>query len=77
MKLRERDGSPLARPQQKRGEKVLFRPFSGVSPRFYKKAFFKERDLKDNDSGLMQIGSPEWGRPGVLGKIVTLNLKQS
>ena len=53
---------PSEAPTEK-GRKVLFRPFSGVSPRFYKKAFFKERDLKDNDSGLMQIGSPEWGQP--------------
>jgi hypothetical protein len=42
---------------------VLFRPFSGVSPRFYKKAFLKERDLKDNASGEMKIGVPEWGQP--------------
>jgi deoxycytidylate deaminase len=45
------------------GRKVLFRPFSGVSPRFYKKAFLKERDLKDNASGEMKIGVPEWGQP--------------
>ena len=50
-------------PPSQNGSKVLFRPFSGVAPRFYKKAFFKERDLKDNDSGTMRIGLPEWGQP--------------
>ena len=50
------------------GSKVLFRPFSGVSPRFYKKAFLKERDLKDDSSGDMKIGAPEWGQPWSLRK---------
>jgi len=45
------------------GNTVLFRPFSGVSPRFYKKAFLKERDLKDKATGEMKIGLPEWGQP--------------
>jgi deoxycytidylate deaminase len=51
------------KPPSEGGSKVLFRPFSGVSPRFYKKAFLKERDLKDDASGLMKIGVPEWGQP--------------
>lgn len=50
------------------GKKVLFRPFSGVAPRFYKKAFLKERDLKDDNSGVMKIGEPEWGQPWSLRK---------
>jgi deoxycytidylate deaminase len=50
------------------GARVLFRPFSGVAPRFYKKAFLKERDLKDNNSGEMKIGVPEWGQPWSLRK---------
>jgi hypothetical protein len=37
-----------------------------VSPRFYKKAFLKERNLKDNDSGEMKIGIPDWGQPWTL-----------
>jgi len=48
--------------------KVLFRPFSGVSPRFYKKAFLKERDLKDDSTGDMKIGVPDWGQPWSLRK---------
>lgn len=41
--------------------KVLFRPFVGVAPRLYLRAFEKTRDLKDKESGDMRIGSPEWG----------------
>lgn len=32
---------------------VLFRPFIGVAPRLYRRAFFKDRDLKDNLTGEM------------------------
>lgn len=39
--------------------KVLFRPFTGVAPRLYKRAFIKNRPLK-NSSGKMHIGDPEW-----------------
>lgn len=56
------------KPPSEGGSKVLFRPFSGVAPRFYKKAFFKERDLKDNASGDMKIGFPDWGQPWTLRK---------
>lgn len=40
---------------------VLFRPFIGVAPRLYRRAFFKDRDLKDNLTGDMitTFGSPE------------------
>lgn len=30
---------------------VLFRPFTGVAPRLYRRAFFKDRDLKDDFTG--------------------------
>ncbi len=43
------------------GDKVLFRPFSGAAPRLYKRAFLKDRDLKDKDSGKMDIQKPDWG----------------
>jgi deoxycytidylate deaminase/dephospho-CoA kinase len=39
--------------------RVLFRPFTGVAPRLYKRAFIKNRPLKDG-SGKMSIGEPEW-----------------
>jgi len=41
--------------------KVLFRPFVGVAPRLYLRAFEKIRDLKDKETGDMKIGEPEWG----------------
>lgn len=50
-------------PPSKGGKKVLFRPFVGVAPRLYRRAFLKDRDLKDSDSGDMRIGQPEWGTP--------------
>ena len=42
-------------------QKVLFKPFVGVSPRLYARAFTKDRSLKDKDTGLMNIGDPKWG----------------
>ena len=40
---------------------VLFRPFIGVAPRLYRRAFLKDRDLKDNTTGdiLPFFGAPE------------------
>lgn len=46
----------------KKVSRVLFRPFSGIAPRFYRKAFLKNRDLKNDDTGMMQIGTPKWGQ---------------
>ncbi|MEZ4399254.1 MAG: anti-phage dCTP deaminase [Kofleriaceae bacterium] len=42
--------------------KVLFRPFVGIAPRLYRRAFFKDRDLKDK-AGEMKIHAPDWGSP--------------
>jgi len=47
----------------KGGNKVLFRPFSGVAPQIYKRSFMKDRDLKDSNTGTMTIGTPKWGTP--------------
>jgi hypothetical protein len=41
--------------------KVLFRPFVGVAPRLYQRAFTKDRSLKDNVTGKLRFGEPEWG----------------
>ena len=38
---------------------VLFRPFKGVAPRLYRRAFLKDRDLKDNDTGAMIFSPPK------------------
>jgi hypothetical protein len=54
---------------------VLFRPFSGVAPTLYKRAFLKDRDLKDNSTGKMTIKAPEWGAPWHLSKISYLDVE--
>lgn len=41
--------------------KVLFRPFVGVAPRLYGRAFEKIRRLKDKVSGDYDPHAPEWG----------------
>lgn len=43
------------------GKQVLFRPFRGVAPRMYARAFLKDRDLKNDTTGVMDMGDPEWG----------------
>ncbi len=43
--------------------KVLFRAFTGVAPRLYRRAFLKDRDLKNSRTGEFKIGVPEWGSP--------------
>jgi deoxycytidylate deaminase len=43
--------------------KVLFRPFTGVSPRLYRRAFGKDRDLKNDDTGDLKVSNPHWGSP--------------
>ena len=46
--------------------KVLFRPFTGVAPRLYVRAFLKNRDLK-NKAGDQEVSQPKWA-PGLLQK---------
>ena len=43
--------------------RVLFRPFTGVAPRMYRRAFEKDRELKNPITGNMQIQDPDWGTP--------------
>ena len=47
----------------KGGKRVLFRPFTGVAPRMYRRAFQKNRELKNSLTGNMEISEPEWGSP--------------
>lgn len=44
-------------------KRVLFRPFTGVAPRMYRRAFEKDRELKDPHTGYIQIQDPDWGTP--------------
>ncbi len=62
-------------PPSQGGTHVLFRPFSGVAPILYKRAFLKDRDLKDNSTGKMTIKAPEWGSPWHLSKISYLDVE--
>lgn len=48
------------KPPSQNGSYVRFRPFSGVSPRLYKRAFVKNRELKDKQTGIMAISPPDW-----------------
>jgi deoxycytidylate deaminase len=54
------------KPPSEGGTHVLFRPFSGVSPRLYKKAFMKTHELKNKSSGELCLAAPEWVSPWYL-----------
>lgn len=55
-------------PPSSGGYTVLFRPFTGVAPRLYHRAFFKDRELKEGNQGNLKIFSPDWGTPWHLRK---------
>ncbi|WP_162233739.1 anti-phage dCTP deaminase [Sphingomonas sp. Leaf17] len=44
---------------------VLFRPFTGVAPRLYRRAFYKDRELKNESTGVMFENFPEADGSGV------------
>jgi deoxycytidylate deaminase len=46
-------------PPSQNGTMVLFRPFTGVAPGMYGRAFLKDRELKSAD-GKFHMGAPEW-----------------
>ena len=50
------------RPSDRAGRpaQVLFRPFTGVAPRLYERAFLKDRPLKDDRTGEKKLGETEW-----------------
>jgi hypothetical protein len=48
---------------------VLFHPFTGVSPRLYRRAFLMSGDLKDKRTGTMRIHEPNWISQWYLPKI--------
>ena len=43
--------------------KVLFRPFVGVAPRLFRRAFAKDRKLKAKDGSMELNAPPEWQSP--------------
>lgn len=56
-------------------QKVLFKPFVGVSPRLYARAFTKDRSLKDQSTGVMTIGAPEWGNKWNIKRVSYIQLE--
>jgi hypothetical protein len=56
------------KPPSEKGRTLLFRPFTGVAPRLYRRAFLKDRDLKNDDTGDLKISAPDWGTPWHLRK---------
>jgi deoxycytidylate deaminase len=59
---RQTGGEPLA------PLRVLFRPFTGIAPRLYERAFLKTTDLKDNN-GTMMAGHSPWGNPWLVRRV--------
>ena len=52
---------PDTAPPPRQPGKVLFKPFVGVSPRMYTRAFEKTWRLKDKVTGNFEMEAPEWG----------------
>ncbi|MDY0251202.1 MAG: anti-phage dCTP deaminase [Pseudomonas sp.] len=48
-------------PPSEGGDKVLFKPFVGVAPRLYPRAFLKDRDYKNKTTGEYQLGDKKLG----------------
>lgn len=55
------ESPPKWQPPSEGGTRVLFHPFTGVAPRMYARAFLKDRELKDKQTGLLHIQEAEWG----------------
>lgn len=64
-------------PDRKGAPRVLFRPFTGVAPRMYRRAFQKDRALKERRTGNMSIQEPDWGTPYELSKKSYADLEAS
>lgn len=56
-------------------QRVLFRPFTGVAPRMYRRVFLKDRDPKDKETGEMRIGEPAWAHAWHLGRTSYVDLE--
>lgn len=55
-------GEEAAGKMEGRERRVLFRPFTGVAPIMYARAFLKDRDLKNDVTGVLLPNSePDWG----------------
>lgn len=64
-----KDWTPPSEGKKGKDERVFFHHFTGVAPSMYRRAFSKDRDLKDDNNGLMKIGEVDWGSPWHLRRI--------
>ena len=62
---------------QKGAPRVLFRPFTGVAPKMYRRAFQKDRELKNRRTGMLSVQGPDWGTPYDLSKTSYAELEAS
>ena len=63
------------KPPSMGGDKVLFRPFTGIAPRLYRNSFLKDRELKDGLTGTMHIQPPDWGGPWNIPRVSYVELE--
>jgi deoxycytidylate deaminase len=63
------------KPFSEGGTRVLFRPFRGIAPRMYARAFLKDRELKDKVTGKLRIAAPEWGSTWDIGRVSYVELE--
>lgn len=63
------------KPPSQGGTRVLFHPFAGVAPILYSRAFLKDRDLKNSDTGDLAFGAADWGGPWHLGRVSYVELE--
>lgn len=57
------DKLQTSKQEEKEFPKTLFRPFTGVAPRMYRRAFEKDRELKNKVGGQLEVQAPDWGTP--------------
>jgi deoxycytidylate deaminase len=57
---KDKDGKAWI-PPSRGGTKIKFTAFTGVAPTLYRRAFLKDRSLKNSATGDFAIGPTEWG----------------
>ena len=57
------------------GDKVLFRPFTGIAPKLYRNSFLKQRELKDGQTGTMHVAAADWGGPWSIPRVSYVELE--
>lgn len=68
--------SPISwKPPSEGGDHVLFRPFVGVAPRLYRRAFLKDRELKDAGTGEFKMSQPPWATPWHIARVSYVDIE--